>query len=52
MVANQTECSKLEQRSVINFFVAEKCKSCEIYERMYDVHGEAYFCQKQFLKND
>ena len=29
MVANQ--CSSLEQRSIIKFFMAKKCKLCEIY---------------------
>ena len=38
MAAKQTEYSRLELRSVINFLVAEKCKSCEIYKRMCDVH--------------
>ena len=33
MVAHQTECFRLEQRSVIIFLVPEKCKSCEIYKR-------------------
>ena len=28
MMANQTECFRLEQRSVIDFLVAEKCKPC------------------------
>ena len=31
MAANQTESSRVEQRSVIKFLVAEKCKSCEIH---------------------
>ena len=30
-VENQTEYSRLEQRSVIKFLLAEKCKPCEIY---------------------
>ena len=42
----QTECSRLEQRSVIIFLVSEKCKPREIYRRMCDVYGEAYFSQK------
>ena len=32
MVANQTKCSKLEQRSVIKLLMAENCKPCEITE--------------------
>ena len=42
------QCSMLKQRSVIKFLVAEKCKPCEIYGRMYGTYGEAYFN----LKND
>ena len=33
MVANQNE-----KRSVIKFWVAEKCKPCEIYRRNYGVY--------------
>ena len=47
MLANQKVCSKLEQRSAIKFLLAEKCKACEIYRRMYDVNGEAYFSPKK-----
>ena len=31
MAANQTQCSRLKQRSAIKFLEAEKCKQCEIY---------------------
>ena len=48
MPLNLTECSRLEQRSVIKFLVAEKCKSCEIYRRMFNVFGEASFSKKIF----
>ena len=41
MPENKTECSWLEQRSVMKFLLAEKYKPCEIYRRMYDVYGEA-----------
>ena len=41
--ANQPECSRLEQRSIINVLVAEKCKPCEIYRRMCNVYGEVRF---------
>ena len=47
-MVNKTECSRLEQRSVIKFSVAEKCKLCEIYWRMCDAYREAYFSQKRF----
>ena len=48
MAANQTECSLLEQNYVIKFLVVEKCKPCEIYWRVCNVYGEAYFSQKMF----
>ena len=34
MVVNQTECSRLEQRSAIKVLVADKCKPYEIYKSM------------------
>ena len=34
MVANQTACSRVEQKFVIKFLLAEKSKPCEIYPRM------------------
>ena len=46
MAANQTECFKLEQRSVIKSLVAEKCKPCEIYRRICNVYREASSYQK------
>ena len=48
IVANQTGCSRFEQRSFIKFLVAEKCKPCKIYRTMGDVYGEANFCQKVY----
>ena len=50
MVANQTECARLEQRSVIKFLKTGKCKTCENYKRMYDVYGKACFSQKECLE--
>ena len=47
MVANQTDCSRLEQRSIIKFLMA-KCKPCEIYQRICDVYGEVHSNQKMF----
>ena len=44
-MANQTEYSRLEQRSLMKFLVAEKCKPYEIYKRICDVYGEACFNQ-------
>ena len=43
MPPSQTVCSTHKQRSVINFLVPKKCKSCEIYKKMYDVYKEACF---------
>ena len=51
VVANQTECSRLEQRSVIKFLVAEKCNPCETYRKMYDVFRETYFIEKKMFTN-
>ena len=45
MAASQTECSSLEQRSVIKFLLAKMCKPCEVYKRMCHVYGEACFNQ-------
>ena len=39
---------QIEQRSFIIYLLAEKCKPCEIYRRMFDVYREAYFSQKMF----
>ena len=46
MAENQTKCSKLEKKSVIEVLVAEKCKPCEIHGRMDDVYGEVCLSQK------
>ena len=47
MLANQTKCSRLEQRSIIKFLVVERYKPYEIYRRMCDVYGEACFDEKK-----
>ena len=44
MAANQIECSRLEQRSVIRYLVAEKYKPGEFY--MCDLYREACFVKK------
>ena len=49
MAANQTECSRIEQKFVIKVLVAEKCKLCEIY-RMCNVYRKACFSQKNVKK--
>ena len=46
MLANQTECSRLEQRFGIKFLMAGKGKTYEIYRRMYKVYGKTYFSKK------
>ena len=46
MAANQIECSRLEQKSLIKFLVAEECKPCEIYRRKYVMYREACFSFK------
>ena len=46
MVVNQIECSKLDQRYVVIFLEAEKCKPCEIYRRMCDVYEKGCFIPK------
>ena len=43
-----SEGSKLKRKSVIKFLEAVKCKPCEIYRRICDVHREACFSQKMF----
>ena len=35
MVPNQTEYSRLEQRSDIKFLMADRYKPCEIYREVY-----------------
>ena len=47
MVKNQIVCFRLEQRSVIKFWVAKKYKPCEIYRKMCDVYREACFNQER-----
>ena len=49
MMANQTQCSWFQQRSVIKYLLAEKCKLCEIYKRIYDVY-KACFDKKNIYK--
>ena len=34
MAANQTECSRLEQRSVIKFLMAAKCNLCNFIQEL------------------
>ena len=39
--------NRLEQRSVIKFLMAEKCKQWEIHSTMCDVYGEVCFNEKK-----
>ena len=41
--SGKSECSTLEQRSIMKFLLAEKWKPCEIYGRMCNVFREACF---------
>ena len=46
MAANQSAL-ELNRGLPSNFFVAEKCKPCEIHRRMGDVYREAMFWVKK-----
>ena len=50
MLENQTESSKLEQRSVIKHFANENRKPCEFNKKIYDVYGKTYLTQTMFTK--
>ena len=41
---------QIEQRSFIKYLLAEKCKRCEIYQRMCEGYREACFSQKKTLQ--
>ena len=49
IVANQIECSKHEQRSVIKFLVTNKCKSCKTAKE-YMMCMEKHVLVKKCLK--
>ena len=49
-MADLESCSRIEQRSVIEFLVAEQGKTSEIFRRMFDVYKEACFNQKNVYK--
>ena len=42
--------SRIEERSVIKFLVAEQCKLREIFKRMSAVYEETYFSQKHVYR--
>ena len=45
--ANQTQYSRPEQRSVVKFFMAEKCKPCENLQKYAYVYEKICFSQKK-----
>ena len=49
MATNQST-QGFEQKTVIEFLMAEKSKLCEIYRRMCDKYREACFNQKNLYK--
>ncbi|BFZ19333.1 hypothetical protein BsWGS_22372 [Bradybaena similaris] len=49
-MADQEACSRIEQRSVIKFLVAEECKPVEIHRRMSTVDGAKCFSRKNVYK--
>lgn len=49
-MADQEACSRIEQRSVIKFLVAEECKPVEIHRRMSTVYGATCFSRKNVYK--
>ena len=50
MVTSKTEYSRLEQRSVLKFLQAGKCKSWEIYRRMCGICTKKHVWAKIFYK--
>ena len=50
MMVNQTEGSRLEQRSVIKLLVDKKCKPYDINKGVSDMYGEACFNQENVYK--
>ena len=48
MMANQTVCSRLEQRSTIKYLVTEMCKICEIYRRTCVCSEKHVLVEKMF----
>ena len=49
-MADKEACSRIEQRSVIKFLVAEECKAVEIHRRMSIVYGTTCFSRKNVYK--
>ena len=49
-MADKEACSRIEQRSVIKFLVAEGCKAVEIHRRMSTAYGATFFSRKNIYK--
>ena len=49
-MANQEACSRIEQRSVVKFLVAEGCKPVEIHRRMSTGYDATCFSRKNVYK--
>ena len=49
-MSNKEACSRIEQRSVIKFLVAEGCKAVEIHRRMSTLYGATCFSRKNIYK--
>ena len=49
-MSDKRACSRIEQRSVIKFLVAEGCKAVEIYRRMSTGYGASCFSRKNIYK--
>ena len=49
-MTNQEACSRIEQRSVIKFLVAEGCKPVEIHRRMSTVCSATCFSRNNVYK--
>ena len=49
-MGDKEACSRIEQRSVIKFSIAEGCKAVEIHRRMSTVYGATCFSKKNVYK--
>ena len=46
MLASHTDCSRVEQSSIIKFLLVENCNPCEIYAKFSDIYKQASFIKK------
>ena len=49
-MSDKESCSRIGQRSVIKFLVAEGCKAAEIHRRMSTVYGATCFIKNKHKK--